>query len=561
MSDRLISLLLVDDDTIYRLGLAQVIQGTEGLEVIGERNNRSVLEQPLTDSPDLIILDPSQEGWQLCQSLVGMYGATPILLLTNRPLRDQDCLAAGRAGVRGYCQKQVIVEDLMAIIRRVAGGESYWSSPLSSLVPSSQATVRQEHWLIRLAQSGIYQIRDGLNQVQGQLNQPQMSPLDWWYWRGRQRELMTAGWLVRKLLPVEVPPENEGDILEVTEAAMEYPLLEGSEELPTLSRARPLGTAVILDRTLSKLQLDLFNGTATPLEIDILKAPRRRELMYIVFVQVRTLLDELRFLKISPPELLARKSQIAEDLWARASQKFLETFYPEKTESVQNEIEQVILEETKAINKDILRKISYIFELFSYLLYERNLVIDNIEYPLEAPESLERAGIILENLIIQVSNAVVSLILNNYSDREGIKPLLYDIQFISSRQIAKFRNDISWKYRREKYWDEPEWIFESRHRLLGINGDKIEQKFVYAARQDELQRLGGWRWLVTIILETRDTAGPQFQSIFSWLGSGIVYVLTQVIGRGIGLIGRGIIQGVGSTWQDVRYGKNSARDK
>ncbi|MEG4329441.1 DUF3685 domain-containing protein, partial [Microcoleus sp. herbarium5] len=38
--------------------------------------------------------------------------------------------------------------------------------------------------------------------------------------------------------------------------------------------------------------------------------------------------------------------------------------------------------------------------------------------------------------------------------------------------------------------------------------------------------------------------------------AGVVYVLTQVIGRGIGLIGRGIIQGIGNSLQDSKFGKN-----
>ena len=36
-----------------------------------------------------------------------------------------------------------------------------------------------------------------------------------------------------------------------------------------------------------------------------------------------------------------------------------------------------------------------------------------------------------------------------------------------------------------------------------------------------------------------------------------MYLLTQVIGRGIGLIGRGIIQGVGSSFQDSKFGKKN----
>jgi hypothetical protein len=34
-----------------------------------------------------------------------------------------------------------------------------------------------------------------------------------------------------------------------------------------------------------------------------------------------------------------------------------------------------------------------------------------------------------------------------------------------------------------------------------------------------------------------------------------VYVLTEIIGRGIGLVGRGILKGVGTMWQDNRSGR------
>ena len=553
MSDRLIYVLLVDDDTIYRLGLAQLLNGTEGWQVIGEKSNANVLDEPLGYAPDLIIFDPTQEDWQLCQSLKDTYPQSPILLLTNRILLDQDCLAAQKAGAKGYCPKRILVADLILILQRVANQESYWSGISTTLV--SQVEPRQPHWLIQLGQSGINEIHNSLNQVQRQLNQSQVSALDWLYWRGRKRELMAASWLVRRLVPVDVPPGNNADVLEYTTAEIEYPILTAADELPTLTKSRSLGTSVILDRTLAKLQLPLINSTAIPLEIDVLKAPRKKELLYIVFAQVQTLLDELRFLEINYSELLARKNQIAQDIWRKSSQKFLGVFYTEQTTKTQDEIDKIILEESRNINQDILKKIPFLLELFAYLLYEKKLIIDNIDYPTESPESLDRAGIILENLIIQVANAVVAMVLNNYSDTEAIKALLYDKTFISSREIAKFRNDLSWKYRSEKYWEEPQLIFESRHRLFAINNSKVELAFVYAPRQNELQRLGGWRWFVTIALETRDAISPQLQAVFGWLGAGVVYVLTQVIGRGIGLIGRGIIQGVGSTWQDVRYGK------
>ena len=62
---------------------------------------------------------------------------------------------------------------------------------------------------------------------------------------------------------------------------------------------------------------------------------------------------------------------------------------------------------------------------------------------------------------------------------------------------------------------------------------------------------------VTLLLETRDAIAPGIRATVSFIGSGIVYLLTQVIGRGIGLIGRGIIQGVGNSFQDIKFGKNN----
>jgi hypothetical protein len=39
------------------------------------------------------------------------------------------------------------------------------------------------------------------------------------------------------------------------------------------------------------------------------------------------------------------------------------------------------------------------------------------------------------------------------------------------------------------------------------------------------------------------------RSATTFIGSGIVYLLTEIIGRGIGLIGRGVIKGIGNIWQ------------
>jgi hypothetical protein len=51
--------------------------------------------------------------------------------------------------------------------------------------------------------------------------------------------------------------------------------------------------------------------------------------------------------------------------------------------------------------------------------------------------------------------------------------------------------------------------------------------------------------MVTLALEARDALAPQVQGLLRAFGDLVVVVLTQVVGRAIGLVGRGIAQGMG----------------
>ena len=155
----------------------------------------------------------------------------------------------------------------------------------------------------------------------------------------------------------------------------------------------------------------------------------------------------------------------------------------------------------------------------------------------------------------------MQLLLNNFPEVEEVKESLYSRRFFSSREITRFRNNLSWKYRQDYYWEEPKAIFESKYRLFVLKRNSIQTIFIYTPRQNELLQLRGIRWSVTLALETRDAIAPRLRSVVGFVGNGVFYLLTQVIGRGIGLIGRGIVQGLGTTLQDTRYRKDGERGK
>ncbi|MFO5492335.1 MAG: DUF3685 domain-containing protein, partial [Cuspidothrix sp.] len=182
----------------------------------------------------------------------------------------------------------------------------------------------------------------------------------------------------------------------------------------------------------------------------------------------------------------------------------------------------------------------------SYLILFTDLYIDNIAYRAGSQEAQSQALAIVENLFIHIANRVMQPLLNYLADAEIIKQNFYDRHIISTREIEKFRNNLSWKYQLSQYITEAQTIFESRYELFVFAPRGIAKISVYAPRNQELAELAGIPLGVTLLLEFRDAITPRIKSLAGFLGTGIVFVLTQVIGRGLGLIGRGILQGIGS---------------
>ncbi|MGB7444693.1 MAG: DUF3685 domain-containing protein [Coleofasciculaceae cyanobacterium] len=577
----LIQILLIDEDPIFRLGLRAALEpfpdlqifadldtGTAALETLKNKASREainlvILELSLGRSPD-----DQLTGLSLSEQLKKSYPNLPILLLTAQS--EPRLLAAVQGyGVEGYCSKGVAIATLVEAIRQLAAGGSYWQTSLTEAVTTEKG-LRLSSWRYRLRGSGIEQIERTLAQVTQHLENPNLSDWDWLFWSGRRRELLAARWLVTRLLPVDAVVPN------LQSKPLTSPL---SEKLPTV-RAQPprqkprpsaipstsaLSTlpesSISFDLAVAKLQSSVQNLTEIPLEIDILQFDKRRDLLYIVLQKFEDILAELHFSQVAIEQLPQKRSIILLDLWEVSLTEFFGKYYTLPVGENELEVATVLLGDAFAVQESILEKIPLVVELLSHRLFETALTIDNVAYPAHTPEAMVRSEIILNNLIIQVANAVTQPLLNKFADLETIKQSFYDKCLISSREIARFRNNLSWKYRQMRLISEPIAIFESRYDLLVLNDAGIKKTSIYAPRRQELEQLGGIRLAVTLAYETRDAIAPRLRSGVAWVGSGVVYFLTQVVGRAIGLVIRGVIQGVGSALQDARFGKNSERGK
>jgi hypothetical protein len=310
---------------------------------------------------------------------------------------------------------------------------------------------------------------------------------------------------------------------------------------------------IVFERVFQKLQGTLTNTSDLPLETDILREDKKRELFYLTLRQFEAALDNLKRAQVTPGQLSTQCPTVLRDLWEAVLTDFLGRYYMLEVDNLEQPVVNTLLAEADVVQTAILDRLPQVPMLLGHLLFRESMVVDGSAYVASTPEALNRSQLILENLLVQVSNAVVQPLLNRFADVELIKKSFYHRRMMTTRDIERFRNDLSWRYRWDGLVNDPRAIFESQYRLFCLTERGIQITYVYAHRREELDELSGLQRSVTLIMEARDAVAPRFRNLVSFVGSGFVYVLTDVIGRGIGLIGRGILSGIGGGWSDARF--------
>ncbi|MBO1063519.1 MULTISPECIES: DUF3685 domain-containing protein [Nostocales] len=554
MSDRLLQFLLIDPDPIFRLGLKVTLEAIPNLQVIADVATDTaalqVLAQVNSQQIKLIILELGNEqlGLQFCKQLKALYPHIPILLLSSKS-QPEMLIAAKAIGINGYCPKGISISQLVPILQEVANGGYYWfTEPVIINSPLPFAKLRNN-----LQNSGINNIDQAINLVTEKLRIPGIPLLNKAILAGQRRELLAARWVVNHLLTIpkerqKPPPENQLLSFSIQNQDNIIKLdadVRPSINIPPIVSSRQLQSE-LFTLCLNKLQFSLENLTNTPLEIDILRENKKRELLYIILKKFFTQVEEIHTFNFDKNQLFNLQNQISLDLWKFAITEFFGNYSWIILDKQEINLVKFLLDKNTDLQTEIINKVPLLFELLSYLLLLTDLYVDNVSYPAGTKESQSQALLVLENLLIHIANAVIQPLLNNLADEESIKQNFYNWQMISTREIEKFRNNLSWKYQLYQYITEAQTIFESRYEFFVFSPRGITKISIYAPRNQELAQLSGIPLGVTLILEFRDAISPRIQSLVGFLGTGIVFVLTQIVGKGLGLVGRGILQGIGS---------------
>jgi DNA-binding NarL/FixJ family response regulator len=121
--DRIIRILVVDDNAVVRRYLRGMLEQQEGWRVCEEaRNGHEAIERFRAVQPDVVVLDfqmPEMNGLETARVINKLSPNTPILMVTlylSRQLSEE----AKKVGIRGTCVKsdtKSVIDGVVALLR------------------------------------------------------------------------------------------------------------------------------------------------------------------------------------------------------------------------------------------------------------------------------------------------------------------------------------------------------------------------------------------------------------------------------------------------------------
>ena len=132
-----IRVMLVDDHTLFRKGVASLLAACPDIEVVGEAENgaEAVAKVPEV-MPDLILMDiqmPEMDGLEATRRITSEHPYVKIVMLTVAE-EDRSLFEAIKGGAQGYLLKKMEPDEFLDLVRGVSRGEAPISRAMASKI-------------------------------------------------------------------------------------------------------------------------------------------------------------------------------------------------------------------------------------------------------------------------------------------------------------------------------------------------------------------------------------------------------------------------------------------
>src|SRR5712691_826908 len=137
VATRAARVLVVDDQTLFRAGLARLLDEDPRVEVVGQAvDGRDAVKQAAKFKPDVILMDlkmPNVDGIEATRQIVEADPAVKVVVLTTFET-DSQVIQALKAGASGYVLKDSSAQAIVSSLVAVMSGERVMASAVANRV-------------------------------------------------------------------------------------------------------------------------------------------------------------------------------------------------------------------------------------------------------------------------------------------------------------------------------------------------------------------------------------------------------------------------------------------
>ena len=403
--------------------------------------------------------------------------------------------------------------------------------------------------------SGLEQVAVAISGCELLLRRPQLHPLARLMLQGRLRELRCARGL---LLWLWGPVSLAWSAPLAGPAAATRPSLAaagpgGSTSLTLRQRSAEGIWELVRSRLSTAIDGALSNQSGQLLALEGLNRDRRGDLLLALLLQLDVLRQQLAAELTTEETLgdgqqpLQRLEQLWQSLQPQLRQQALRTmaspYVQLPLDGALQPVAQTLIEAADLAVID--SELPEARGMLAALVLAQPLLVDGQLLPADDPRALLHLERLVANWLLRSAELLAADVLACCGGWPELRRYLLRPDLLATRNLEQLRNRLNAQQRWLSWVERPIALYESRRQLLCLEGGTIQGVQLLEPRDQELRQLGPLQQLVTLALETRDALAPQLHSVLRSAGRVVVLLLTEVVGRAIGLVGRGIVQGMG----------------
>jgi hypothetical protein len=298
-------------------------------------------------------------------------------------------------------------------------------------------------------------------------------------------------------------------------------------------------TAHIFSKILYKVNFSKKKGNQQLIGIDLLKTETKKDLLLISVLKIEE--TYIKVLEKSEPIKVMQEN--GEELFLKCLKNICENFLT-KQYGYKVEVNLLALKNS-LYTKALLKDLELFFQIPFYALIDpRTPIFQFIYAPVYnfASESFIEA--LIDHMVLEISNCTVYFSVVKFSSVHAFRQTLYRSKFLSLRNFERFKNNLDWQLVTKTYIQRPVDLYNNRYEILILRTNGIYCRTIYANRSKEIAYLNNFSLLAITFIELRDFIVNRLDEIIYFLSKSLRFVFTSIFGQIIGLVWRGVIEGL-----------------